>query len=478
MARALGQSRQSPPVTTMFHKVLVANRGEVALRIIKTCRRLGIRTVAVYSDADASALHVEAADEAVRLGEAPLPKSYLNRAALLDAIRASGADAVHPGYGLLSENAAFAASVRALGSAFIGPDTAALETFGDKLRARALAQSLGIQPPPGTPAAIDPKDAAALEASARAIGLPLIIKAAGGGGGIGMMRVDAWGDLAARAQTCSERGLAAFGDARVYLERYLERPRHIEVQVVSAGPGRAWALGERECSVQRRHQKLIEEAPSPAEFLAQAGARDALHRAALALIEAREYVGLATVEFIVDAGGSPYFLEVNPRLQVEHGITEMIFGVDLVELQLGCVAGELTSPPNLTPSGHAIEVRLYAEDPERGFMPQPGQLARFQFPVQSPAFRVDTGFREGDTVTPHYDPLLAKVMARGANRSEAIQRLSSGLRGAEIRLQGKTGPKRCNLALMLELLETAEFGSGAYTTHLVEELAHTRKTVA
>jgi acetyl/propionyl-CoA carboxylase alpha subunit len=461
----------------MFRKVLIANRGEVALRIIRTCRRLGIRTVAVYSDADASALHVEAADERHRLGEAPLQKSYLARSALLEAVRTSGADAVHPGYGLLSENAEFAAEVRALGAAFIGPDNRALETFGDKLRARALAQSLGIQPPPGTPEAIEPKDTAALEAAARSIGLPLIVKAAGGGGGIGMMRVDAWEELAARAQTCSERGLAAFGDARVYLERYLDRPRHIEVQVVSAGPGKAWALGERECSVQRRHQKLIEEAPSPAAFLAAPNARDALLRSALELIEAQSYVGLATVEFIVDASGTPYFLEVNPRLQVEHGITEMIFGVDLVELQLACVAGELASPPNIRPSGHAVEVRLYAEDPERGFMPQPGLLERFRFPEPSSSFRVDTGFREGDAVTAHYDPLLAKVMASGSSRSDAIARLAAALDASEIRLQGKTGPKRSNQALMLELLRSDAFGSGDYTTHLVEELAHARKTL-
>jgi len=462
----------------MFQKVLVANRGEVALRIIRTCRRLGIRSVAVYSDADASALHVEQADEAYRLGEAPLQKSYLNRSALLDALSHSGADAVHPGYGLLSENAEFAAAVRGAGRVFIGPDTRALETFGDKLQARALAISLGIHPPPGTPHAIDPKDAASLDAAARAVGLPLIVKAAGGGGGIGMMRVDAWADLAARAQTCSERGLAAFGDGRVYLERYLDRPRHIEVQVVSAGRDRAWALGERECSVQRRHQKLIEEAPSPASFLASPGARAKLLSSALELIRSQDYVGLATVEFIVDAASSVYFLEVNPRLQVEHGITEMTFGVDLVELQLACVAGELGAAPNIEPSGHAVEVRIYAEDPERGFLPQPGQLERFRFPEQSATFRVDTGFREGDVVTPHYDPLLAKVMASGKTRSEAIEHLTLALDATEIQLQGKTGPKRCNRALMLELLRSDSFGSGAYNTHLVEELAHTRKTLA
>lgn len=456
----------------MFKKVLVANRGEVALRIFQTCERLGVRTVAVYSDADATALHVERAGEAFRLGEAPLNKSYLNQTALLDAIRASGADAVHPGYGLLSENAEFAAAVRAQGVTFVGPDTAALTTFGDKLAARALARSLGVEPPPGTPAAIDPSDADGLRAAAQDIGLPLIVKAAGGGGGIGMQRVESWSELGAAATTCSQRGGAAFGDARVYLERYLDRPRHVEVQVLSAGDGRAWSFGERECSVQRRHQKLIEESPSPAAFLAGSpDARPALLASASKLITAVEYVGLATVEFVVDAQGIPYFLEVNPRLQVEHGITEMVFDVDLVELQLLAVAGELSSVPEAsTPHGHAVEVRLYAEDPERGFLPQPGVLERFSFPAQSRTFRVDTGFREGDAITPHYDPLLAKVLAHGDTRTRAIERLLDGLAQTQIQLRAKVGLKRTNLEWIAGILNGEAFRSGQYTTHLVQEL--------
>jgi acetyl-CoA carboxylase biotin carboxylase subunit/3-methylcrotonyl-CoA carboxylase alpha subunit len=460
----------------MFKTVLIANRGEVALRIIKTCRRLGVRTVAVYSDADASALHVEHADQAIRLGEAPLQKSYLNVPALLEAIKTSQADAVHPGYGLLSESAEFAAAVRAQGVSFIGPETAALSVFGDKLKARALARSLGIEPPPGSDAAVDPGNLEGLTAAARAVGLPLIVKAAGGGGGIGMLRVDALADLAKAAASCSQRGGAAFGDARVYLERYLERPRHIEVQVVSAGPGQAWALGERECSVQRRHQKLIEEAPSPAAFLGSSvTARHKLLASALELVTSQSYVGLATVEFVVDQAGTAYFLEVNPRLQVEHGITELIFGVDLVELQLRAVAGDpIALEPELAPSGHALEVRLYAEDPERGFIPQPGLLERFRFPEQSPSFRVDSGFREGDSITSHYDPLLAKVMAHGSSREEAITRLLDGLTRTELVLVGKTGPKRSNLQLMVQVLNSEPFRSGQYTTHLLEELSHAR----
>jgi acetyl/propionyl-CoA carboxylase alpha subunit len=456
----------------MFQKILIANRGEVAVRIERTCRQLGIASVAVYSDADAHALHVENADTALRLGEAPLAKSYLNRAALLAAIQQSGADAVHPGYGLLSENAEFAGAVRGLGVTFIGPETNVLETFGDKLAARALARSLGIEPPPGTEVAIDPADAARTLEAGRAVGLPLIVKAAGGGGGIGMVRVDDFSQLAKAAASCSERGAAAFGDPRVYLERYLERPRHIEVQILCAGRGRGWAFGERECSVQRRHQKLIEETPSPAAFLERSDARQRLALAALHLVSSQPYVGLATVEFIVDQNGVPYFLECNPRLQVEHGITEMVFGVDLVELQLRVTSGEpLDLPAERTPEGHAIEVRLYAEDPDRGFIPQPGLLEEFSFPAQDASFRVDTGFRAGDTITPHYDPLLAKVLVHGPTRVEAIERLIAGLSQTRVALTGKTGAKRTNLPLLQRVASGDAFRSGEYTTHLLQESA-------
>jgi 3-methylcrotonyl-CoA carboxylase alpha subunit len=296
------------------------------------------------------------------------------------------------------------------------------------------------------------------------------VKAAGGGGGIGMVRVDDLSQLVKAATSCSERGAAAFGDARVYLERYLERPRHIEVQVLCAGRGRGWAFGERECSVQRRHQKLIEETPSPASFLARPGARQRLLLAALHLVSSQEYVGLATVEFIVDQKGVAYFLECNPRLQVEHGITEMVFDVDLVELQLRVTSGEaIELPAERTPVGHAIEVRLYAEDPERNFMPQPGLLEEFSFPAQDASFRVDTGFRAGDTITPHYDPLLAKVLVHGATRAEAIERLSAALSQTSIALSGKTGPKRTNLPLLQRVVSGEAFRSGEYTTHLLQE---------
>lgn len=456
----------------MFKKILIANRGEVAVRIIRTCRRLGVRTVAVYSDADAKALHVESADEAVRLGEAPLPKSYLNKAALLAAVSASGADAVHPGYGLLSENADFCAQVQGLGVTFIGPDTRALATFGDKLEARALARSLGIEPPPGTDTEVDPSDLAALERAAQAVGLPLLVKAAGGGGGIGMVRVNSWAELAAAATSAAQRGTAAFGNGKIYLERFLERSRHIEVQVLCAGPGKAWALGERECSVQRRHQKLIEETPSAAAFLeTSTTARSELFASALGLLSALPYVGLATVEYVVGEAGVPYFLEVNPRLQVEHGITELVTGLDLVELQLRAVAGDSVElPEQVAPNGHAVEVRLYAEDPARGFMPQPGLLEQFSFPDLGADFRVDTGFRSGDTITPHYDPLLAKVMARAGTRAEAIDGLLNGLSQTKVVLTGKTAARRTNLELMQQILASPTFRSGQYSTELVREI--------
>ncbi|MEY2936113.1 MAG: hypothetical protein RL033_6862, partial [Pseudomonadota bacterium] len=284
------------------------------------------------------------------------------------------------------------------------------------------------------------------------------------------LRVEDFAQLVKAATTCSERGAAAFGDPRVYLERYLQRPRHIEVQILCAGKGRGWALGERECSVQRRHQKLIEECPSPARFFDEPGARQRLWQAALELVSSQPYVGLATVEFIVDGSGIPYFLEVNPRLQVEHGITELVRNIDLVELQLRVASGEsLTLPEELPAQGHAIEVRLYAEDPERGFMPQPGELEEFSFPATDASFRVDTGFRAGDTITPYYDPLLAKVMAHGATRELAIERLLTGLGQTRIALRGKTGAKRTNLPLMVRVAGGDAFRSGEYTTHLLEE---------
>lgn len=451
----------------MFRKVLIANRGEVAVRIARTCRRLGVATVGVYSEADRGLLHTQEVDESYELGPAPLAQSYLNQAALLEALKASGADAVHPGYGLLSEHAGFAQAVESACAKMIGPGVAALNAFGDKLSARALAKAQGIEPPPGTADAVDPNADEALRESARSIGLPLIVKAAGGGGGIGMSVVREWSELGPAAKACAQRGAAAFGDGRVYLERYLQRPRHIEVQVLRDRQGQVQVWGERECSVQRRHQKMIEESPSPAQALDSA-TRTRLFEQSARLMGSLPYEGLATVEYVADSHGRVYFLEVNPRLQVEHGVTEMTFGVDLVEKQLRVAAGQPLEHGPGQPRGHAIEVRIYAEDPRRNFLPQPGRLSRLRWPTTDPQhLRIETGLTEGDNITPHYDPLLAKMLAWGESRAEACRRLRDALAAVEIKLEGKTAERRTNRDLLLHLLNCPEFESGDYSTDLV-----------
>jgi acetyl/propionyl-CoA carboxylase alpha subunit len=457
----------------MFNKLLVANRGEIACRIFRTCERLGIATVAVFSDADVLSPHVAQADEAIRIGPAKVSESYLNIPAILAAVSDVGADSVHPGYGLLSERRAFAEAVTASGVTFIGPPSAALEAFGDKIKARQVARSVGVSPPPGSEEPVDPKDGPALRAEAERIGLPLLIKAAAGGGGIGMQIVRELAELERAAQTCADRGLSAFGDGRIYLERYLEGPRHIEVQVFCDAHGNAVALGERECSVQRRHQKIIEESPSPASFFSgQSGAerRSKLWRAALSVVRAVDYRGAGTVEFVADASGELYFLEVNARLQVEHPVTELVTGLDLVELQLRVAAGQPLPAPALAPEfeGHAIEVRLYAEDPQKGFLPQPGLLQRFELPYGMAGVRIDSGVITGQEITPHYDPMLAKVAAHGKSRAEALERLEAALSACRIELLGPKGPRATNLAFLQKVLGSAEFRSGQYDTRLAE----------
>ena len=457
----------------MFNKVLVANRGEIACRIFRTCERLGIPTVAVFSDADVLSPHVAQADEAIRIGPAKVSESYLNIPAISAAISDVGADCVHPGYGLLSERRAFADAVTESGVTFIGPPSAALEAFGDKIKARQVALSAGVSPPPGSEQPVDPQDSERLTAEAERIGLPLLIKAAAGGGGIGMQIVRERSFLERAARTCADRALAAFGDGRIYLERYLEGPRHIEVQVFCDAHGNAVALGERECSVQRRHQKIIEESPSPAGFFSgPSGAerRSKLWNAALAVVRAADYRGAGTVEFVANASGDLYFLEVNARLQVEHPVTELVTGLDLVELQLRVAAGESLPPQALTPqlAGHAIEVRLYAEDPQKGFLPQPGHLQRFDLPSDLPGIRIDSGVIAGQEITPHYDPMLAKVAAHGKTREQALERLEAALAACRIELMGPKGPRATNLAFLQKLLASAEFQSGQYDTNLAE----------
>lgn len=459
----------------MFQRVLIANRGEIACRIARTLRRLDIASVAVYSDADASAAHVSACDEAIRIGPAPVRESYLDVDAILAAASATGAQAIHPGYGLLSENAAFAAAARARGLVFVGPPEDALSRLGDKLSARALARSVGVAPPPGSPEPVDPADQATLIAEARRVGFPVLVKAAAGGGGIGMARVAREEDLERGARAASDRARQAFGDGRVYLERYVDMPRHIEVQVVIDDHGNAVALGERECSVQRRHQKIIEETPSPAAFFegaAGASLRRELFERALRVVEAAGYRGAGTVEFIVDSSGEAFFLEVNARLQVEHPVTELVTNLDLVELQLLVAAGEPLPASALgsTATGFAVEARLCAEDPARGYVPQPGRLERLRFPEGSPGVRIDSGFREGQEVTPFYDSLIAKLVAFGQTRVEAITRLDRALAETEVVLVGPKGPRATNRDFLRSILANAEFVRGAYDTHLLDRI--------
>ncbi|MCC6522511.1 MAG: ATP-grasp domain-containing protein [Polyangiaceae bacterium] len=477
----------------MLDKILIANRGEIACRILRTCRRLGIRTVAVHSEADAGAPHVRAADEAVLLGPAPVRESYLDIERVIAAARQTGARAVHPGYGLLSENASFGRALAAAGITFIGPPPEVLDAFGDKIKARSVARAAGTSPTPGTDGPIDPADAAALAAEGERIGYPLLVKAAGGGGGIGMQLVQKADGLARAAQTCSDRGKSAFADARVYLERYIESPKHIEVQIFGDGRGGYVALGERECSLQRRHQKIVEETPSAAPFFAgPAGTarRRALWEAALRVVASVGYVGAGTVEFVASPAGELYFLEVNARLQVEHCVTEMVTGLDLVEQQIRVASGEGLGPAvwaragarlgvdgssgdeqNGAPAGHAIEVRVYAEDPAKRFAPQPGRIARLVWPEPAPWLRIETGVEQGSEVTPYYDPLLAKLVAHGPTREDARARLDAALGATELELVGAVGPAATNLAFLRKLLASERFVDGSYDTLVAEALA-------
>lgn len=460
----------------MFDKILIANRGEIACRVARTCKRLGIRTVAVYSDADANSPHVRMADEAVRIGPPPVKDSYLNIAAIVDAARATGARAIHPGYGLLSEKEAFCRAVTDAGIVFIGPPPKALDAFGDKIKAREVAKAVGVCPPPGTdgPLAADNVETATREAER--IGTPLLVKAAGGGGGIGMQIVEDLAKLPRALQACSDRGKSAFGDARVYLERYLRGPRHIEVQVLCDGHGNAVALGERECSVQRRHQKIIEETPSPAWFFqGEAGEakRRELFDQALRVVRHVGYLGAGTVEFVASGEGEIFFLEVNARLQVEHCVTEMVTGVDLVEQQIRVAAGLPLSPEVLSVkrSGHSIEARVYAEDPAKKFAPQPGRLEKLVWPEATDDLRIETGVEQGSEVTPFYDPMIAKVVAHGATRKDAIARLDTALGQTSLQLVGAVGPAASNLDFLRKVLVAEPFVEGAYDTLFAEAFA-------
>jgi len=461
----------------MFDKVLVANRGEIARRVMRTCKRLGIRTVAVYSEADRDAPHVSDADESVLIGPPAAKDSYLNVEAILDAVKRTGARAVHPGYGFLSEKPAFARAVAGAGVVFIGPPPEVLEAFGDKMKARHVALAAGTAPVPGTddPIPIDTEEGLAhARNEAARVGYPIVVKAVGGGGGIGMQVVTDPAQLDRALKSCSDRGRASFADPRVYLERYVDQPRHIEVQVFCDAHGDGYALGERECSVQRRHQKIVEETPSPAVFFqGEEGEarRRALHESALRVVKHVGYVGAGTCEFIADASGNLYFLEVNARLQVEHPVTEMVTGLDLVELQLRVAAGEkLPDLSKVQRKGHAVEVRVYAEDPSKGFIPKPGSIDELVWAggageVQTPKLRVESGVRAGNKVTPFYDPMIAKVVAWGETRDGALDELDGALAGTTI------APCTTNLSFLRRVLADDAFRAGRYDTKFAEALA-------
>lgn len=459
----------------MFRKILVANRGEIARRVMRTCKRLGVATVAVFSDADADAPHVKEADEAVRIGPAPVKESYLNAQAVVDAARSTGAQAIHPGYGLLSEKASFAKLVADAGIVFIGPPVGALEAFGDKMKARHVAMACGVPPVPGVDVPIPATAVDRAKREAAIVGYPIVIKAVGGGGGIGMQVVRDESGIERALKSCSDRGAQAFGDPRVYLERYVTKPRHIEVQVFCDAHGNAVALGERECSVQRRHQKIVEESPSPL-LTGEVGerARKILFERALNVVKSVGYLGAGTVEFIVDGRSpeEPYFLEVNARLQVEHPVTEMCTGLDLVEAQLLVADGKPlpNSMLDALPTGHAIEVRVYAEEPRKGFLPRPGPVDDLVWPEPRPGLRVEAGVEKGSKVTPHYDPMIAKIVAHAPTRPEAIVKLAAALRATKI------APVIHNVQFLVEVLESIEFATGDYDTLFAEAFA--KRTVA
>ncbi|MGY1604838.1 ATP-binding protein [Geodermatophilus sp. SYSU D00815] len=445
----------------MIRKLLVANRGEIALRIIRTAREMDIATVAVYSDPDAGAPFAAAADEAVRLPGATPAETYLRGDLLVAAARATGADAVHPGYGFLSENAGFARACADAGLVFVGPSPEAIEAMGSKTAAKERMAAAGVPTLPGAViGARGELDEAALARAGEGIGYPLLVKAAFGGGGRGMRIVRAAGELAPAVAAARREAASAFGDGTVFLERFVERPRHVEVQVVGDTHGTVVHLFERECSIQRRYQKIVEEAPSPAvtpELRAELGA------AAVAAAKAIDYVGAGTVEFVLDRAGRFFFLEVNTRLQVEHPVTECVTGLDLVRVQLQVADGE-PLPPEVTGAtltGHAVEARLYAEDVAAGFLPATGTVHRFRVPAL-PGLRVDAGVADGSVVGVHYDPMLAKVIAHGPTREAACRTLARAL--AEARVHGVT----TNRDLLVGLLREGEFRRGEIDTGYLE----------
>jgi acetyl-CoA carboxylase biotin carboxylase subunit len=443
-----------------FSKLLVANRGEIAVRVIRACRELGIRSVAVYSEADADALHVRLADEALAIGPAPSRESYLRIDRVLDAARASGAEAVHPGYGFLAENAGFARACEQAGIVFVGPRSETIALMGEKTSARREAVAAGVPVVPGTLETLQDQDAIAREAAA--LGYPVMLKAAAGGGGKGLRLVASPDELAAALPRARSEAEAAFGDASVYLEKAIVRPRHVEIQVLADHHGNAVHLFERECSIQRRHQKLVEESPSP---LLTPELRERMGGLALSLVRRVSYVNAGTLEFLVDAERRPYFLEMNTRLQVEHPVTELVTGTDLVKLQIRIAAGERLPlrQADLVQRGHAIECRVYAEDPETGFLPSPGRITALRVPG-GPGVRDDSGVYQGYEVKVHYDPLVSKLVVWGESRGDAISRMRRAV--GEYRVLGI----RTTLPFFDRLLRHPSFAAGDFDTSFVATL--------
>ncbi len=443
----------------LFHKILIANRGEIAVRVIRTARKMGYRTVAVYSEADKNAAHVLAADQAVCVGPASVSESYLMIDNIIAAAHKTQADAIHPGYGFLSENPAFARACAAAGIQFIGPDASAIELMGSKRLSKVAMLDAGVPCIPGYQGA-EQSDQVLIEKAAD-VGFPIMVKASAGGGGRGMRLVTEQGELAAQIKTARSEALSAFGSGELILERAVLAPRHIEIQIFADSQGNTVYLGERDCSIQRRHQKVVEEAPSP---FVDEGLRERMGQAAVSAAKACGYRGAGTVEFLVDSDKNFYFLEMNTRLQVEHPVTELITGLDLVEWQLRVAAGEMLSltQEDVSLNGHAIEVRLYAEDPRQNFMPQTGNILVWQYPERE-GIRVDHGIHCGDTVSAHYDPMLAKVIAFGPDRATAARRLASAIE--DIQLVGVNTNKR----FLLNVLRHPAFINAEATTAFIEQ---------
>ena len=441
----------------MFQKILIANRGEIACRILKTAKRMNIQTVAVYSDADAGTPHVRLADEAYHIGGAASADSYLRGDKIIEVAKQSGAEAIHPGFGFLSENSDFVAAVEAAGLVFIGPDSHAIEVMGDKIESKKWAVKAGVSTVPGTPDAVT--DFAEAKTAAKEIGYPVMVKASAGGGGKGMRVIEDEASLEDGMTAAMNEARNAFGDDRVFIEKFVVKPRHIEIQILADGKGGAVYLGERECSVQRRHQKVLEEAPSP--FISPE-TRKKMGEQAVSLARAVNYRSAGTVEFVVGAEQDFYFLEMNTRLQVEHPVTELVYGLDLVEWMIRIASGEALTldQAKLQPKGWAMEARLYAEDPERDFLPSIGQLTRYKEPAGE-GVRVDSGVEEGGAISMFYDPMIAKLISYGKDRDEAIERLHQAIDHYEI--QGI----QSNRQFLSAVLENDSYRSGDITTGFI-----------